>query len=111
MADFDVGAVLSDMLSAAKAAVDDGWGAIEDHAKARFNDLTNRTAKILAFAATGAIDTEEAEAFLDGIRLNARNAFLAMSQALKNILIKAWNAAMNVLRDAVEKAAGIAIPV
>lgn len=110
MADFDAGAVLSDMLNAAKGVVGNNWGAIEEHAKARFTDLTNRTAKILAFAATGAIDKEEAEAFLDGIRLNARNAFLTMSQALKNILIKAWNAAMDILRGAVEQAAGIAIP-
>lgn len=110
MTEFKVEEVVGNMIDAAKNAVDNGWGSIEDHAKARFRDLTNRTAKILAMHASKTIDTEESEAFLDGIRLNARNAFLTLSQALKNTLIKAWNAAMSVLRSAVESAAGIVIP-
>lgn len=110
MADFQVDAVIADMLGAARDAVEGDWGAIEEHANARFADLANRTAKILLMAGSGAIDEEEAEAYLDGIRLNARNAFLTLGQATKNMLIKAWNAAMGVLRNAVEEAAGIAIP-
>ena len=110
MADFEADQVLAQMVGAAKDAVANDWAEIENHAQARLKDLANRAAKIIVMVKAGQIDTDEAEAYLDGIRLNARNAFLTFAQTTKHLLIKAWNAAMSVLRTAVEEAAGIAIP-
>lgn len=111
MADFEADQVLAQMVGAAKDAVANDWAEIKDHAHARLKDLANRAAKVVVMVKTKQIDIDEAEAFLDGIRLSARNAFLTFAQTAKHLLIKAWNAAMWVLRTAVEEAIGLAIPV
>jgi len=109
--DFSVKDVTSAMLKAAEGVADSGWDQLKSLAEAQFRTLAEQSAKVVLMKSSGFLNTAEAEAWFSGIKLAARDTFLAIQTVARNTLIKAWNAAIGVLVQQLETATGIHFPV
>jgi hypothetical protein len=109
MAEIDVEALVKEMGNAALPHLKAGAAKARDFGRAEADKMA-RTAIMLADGiARGTIDEEEAQLVLD-VQKNASRSVLLTIQGLGILAVEnAINAAMNVLRQTIEAATGIAL--
>ncbi|MGY4727961.1 hypothetical protein [Burkholderia pyrrocinia] len=105
----DWGKVLDDMLKAAEQAAGAQWPTLNAYAQQEFQTLTGVATQIEARKVGGTISEVNAQ-FLAGQYEAAAKSVLYAVEGLSNIVIQsAWNAAMAVLRTALNDATGWAL--
>lgn len=106
MANFDVEKVLKDMLGASQAKAGAVWGQVKDDVEQEFKTLTSVGSRIVARKAANTI-TEVNAKFLIAQYYGAARNFLYSLEGIANLVIEAViNAALDVLRKAIQTATG-----
>lgn len=97
------------MLAAARQSLGKDWPKAKDYAKTAFTGLAHALVDISALAASGKVNKQQAQALLR-IHRNTTTMVLLTIEGLGIIAVEnAVNAALKVVRDAVNAAAGLAI--
>ncbi|RQU12387.1 hypothetical protein DF153_18575 [Burkholderia cenocepacia] len=105
----DWGKVLDDMIAAAKAAAGGDWPKLSTYAQHEFQTLAGVAAQIEAKKQAGAISEMDAEFIAGQYKAAAQGVVYAISGLAKIVIQNAWNAAMDVLRKALNSATGWAL--
>jgi hypothetical protein len=101
--------VAKDMAAAASGVFKDKWPDVKDYAESEMKKLAESLAMLSRGVAKGTIARKAAKALL-GIHKNSAKAVMLTVEGLGLLLVEAAiNAAMKVVRDAVNAAAGVAI--
>ena len=102
----DIGTIGDDMVAAASAALGKDWNAARTYAVPEFKRLAAVLTGIAEQTATGELTLAEARALLQIHQNTTRNVILAV-QGLGLLAVEnAVNAALGVVRDAINTAAG-----
>lgn len=101
--------VLSDMLVAARAAFDKDWDNVRDYAEAELGKLTMTFTQIELLSETGQITPPEASVLFE-MQKNTARAILAGLEGMSTLIVEnALNAAIGVVREAINRALGFAL--
>src|SRR5262249_44497925 len=104
-----VGDLFKDMLAAAKGEFGAKWPAVKDLAQEQFKELARNLARIADLFASGKVNEAQARLLL-GIHKNATQTLLLSIEGIGLIAVEsAVNAALNVVKDAVNTALGFAL--
>ena len=109
MANIDVDQVLSGMLGAAQGVFNDKWPSIKDFAEAEFEKLARTLAQIELLKVSNQIDEGEASVLFEMQKNTARAVMLALEGMSLLLVEGAINAALAVVKDAVNTALGFAL--
>ncbi|MBT9521865.1 MAG: hypothetical protein IV101_13350 [Dechloromonas sp.] len=101
--------VLNDMLVAARTAFDKDWEKVSDYAKAELEKLTMTFTQIEILSRTGQITPAESSVLFE-MQKNTARAVMAGLEGMSTIIVEnALNAALNVVRDAINRALGFVL--
>lgn len=105
----DVPKLAADMLDAAKGPLAQGWSEVHEYAATEFKQLAETLAMIERLKAANAITDEQARLHLE-IQKNATRTVLLTIEGLGLLAVEqAINAALGVVRGAVNTALGFAL--
>ncbi|MBR8174863.1 hypothetical protein [Burkholderia ambifaria] len=102
----DWGNVLNDMLAAAKKAAGNEWPTLSDYAQHEFQTLADIAARIKIRKDSGNLSEIDAEFMVGQYKAAAQSVLYAVQGMSKIVIQNAWNAAMDVLRTALNTATG-----
>ncbi len=105
----DVGALAQSILGAMKGVLDAKWPTIKDYASDQATQLAKTLVKIEAEKIAGQITAADASVLLEMQKNAARQVFLAVEGMGELLVEQALNAGLAAVRDAVNKAIGIAL--
>ncbi len=109
MADFDIGAVLTDMKDAASGILSKDITQIHGFAEAQWRALAKHGANVALGIATGEIEEDEREFFLGTIDDLAWNLIKTLKGLMTITIEKVWNAVVEILHKAVSSAIDAAL--
>jgi len=109
MANIDVDQVLSGMLGAAQGVFNEKWPSIKDFAEAEFEKLARTLAQIELLKLSDQINEGEASVLFEMQKNTARAVMLALEGMSLLLVEGAINAALAVVKDAVNTALGFAL--
>lgn len=105
----DADAIVKQMLEAAQGVVTDKWPATRSYFETESKAFAARLATIVQLRAAGAISEERAKQHV-AFQKNSWETVLLTVEGLNQLLVEqALNAAIKVIRDAVNKAIGFAL--
>lgn len=105
----DVDAIAKDMISAARGVVDQKWPATQAYFESESKMYAQRLASVAKMYADGIISEKRAKEHV-ALQNDAWETTLLAVNGLSQILVEqALNAAINVVRDAVNKAIGFVL--
>jgi hypothetical protein len=108
MTDINAGKLATDMLAAVKGKLEPHWNAVAPFARTEMEKLAATAVQIKIGAAAGTLPKAQADILLS-MQANASQAVLTAVETVGMIAAQdAINAALNVLKDAVNKAIGFA---
>jgi Asp-tRNA(Asn)/Glu-tRNA(Gln) amidotransferase B subunit len=106
---FDVDKIAQNMISAAKGVVDEKWPATREYFESESKMYAQRLASVAKMYANGIISEKRAKEHI-ALQNEAWETTLLAINGLSQILVEeALNAAIKVIRDAVNKAIGFAL--
>ncbi len=109
MASIDVQQVFTSMIGAAKGVFDKKWPGIKDFAEAEFEKLARTLVQIETLKLSGQISEAEASVLFAMQKNTARAVMLALEGISLLLVEGAINAALAVVKDAVNTALGFAL--
>lgn len=102
-------ALARDMLNAARLSLGTDWPSVKDYAATEFRKLAQSLVNLAKLSASGTVTQQQAQA-LARIYQNTTQVVLLTIEGLGLIAVEnAINSALNVVRDAVNAAAGLVI--
>ena len=107
--DFKVSDILKAMLGAAKDELGQTWPEVQDFAKSEFKKLAQTLVDIGKLRAQGKITTKQAKILIRMQRRTTQTVLLTIEGLGILAVERAINAAIAVVRDTVNKAAGIVL--
>jgi len=109
MPTLDTGQVSKDMIGAATGVFNDKWPEIRDYAESEFRKLADSLAMVAEGVAAGKITRKAAKALINIHKNSAKTVMLTVEGMGLLLVEAAINAAMKVIKDAVNTAAGLVI--
>ena len=107
--DFDLEAVANGMLSAMSTSLGNSWDKVSDYAEGEAKKLAQSAADLARLRIAGKVSEEQAKLLL-GLQANAAKLVFLAIEGMGILAVEAAiNAALAVLREAVNRAAGIAV--
>jgi hypothetical protein len=106
MANINVSDVLAGMIAAAQGVFSNKWPKVKDFAEAEFEKLARTLVQIEALKVSGQITDGEASVLLEMQKNTARAVMLALEGMSLLLVEQAINAALAVVKDAVNRAVG-----
>lgn len=107
--DINVGELVAEMKKAGKAIVNADLEVLRGFSERQLSAIAKQTALVAKGIATGEIEDNEKDFFLDSIE----NMVINFANTLRGLLVvtieKLWNALVNVVWQAINKAIGIAL--